>query len=119
MSGLNRHTGSAIAGLAHLRQSVGDILGTPIGSRVMRRDYGSLVPELIDHPDNQATRVRLTAAIASALMRWEPRLQLNAITIARVHDAPGRVQVTLQASLTDRTRAPITLALPLSGRSGS
>ncbi len=26
----------------------------------MRRDYGSLVPELIDQPDNEATQVRLS-----------------------------------------------------------
>ena len=64
---MNRHTGRAITGLEHLRQSVGDILSTPIGSRVMRREYGSLVPELLDHPDNDATRVRLNAAVAGAL----------------------------------------------------
>ena len=34
---MNRTTGTAISGLEHLRQSVGDILSTPIGSRVMRR----------------------------------------------------------------------------------
>ena len=55
----------------HLRQSVADILSTPIGSRVMRRDYGSLVPALLDQPDNNATQARLRAAVASALMRWE------------------------------------------------
>uniref|UniRef100_UPI0026076D20 ATPase domain-containing protein n=1 Tax=uncultured Sphingobium sp. TaxID=316087 RepID=UPI0026076D20 len=31
---------------------VRDILTTPIGSRLMRRDYGSLIPELIDQPAN-------------------------------------------------------------------
>jgi len=117
MSGMNRHTGSSLSGMEHLRQSIGDILTTPIGSRVMRREYGSLVPELIDHPDNKATRVRLNAAIAGALMRWEQRLRLTSIEIERVPDVPGRVQVTLKASLNDRTRAPLTLSVPLSARS--
>lgn len=34
----------------HLKQSVRDILTTPLASRVMRREYGSLVPDLIDEP---------------------------------------------------------------------
>ena len=37
---MNRNTGKAITGVAHLTQSVADILLTPIGSRVMRRGYG-------------------------------------------------------------------------------
>lgn len=35
---MDRTTGKAIGELAHLRQSVGDILTTPIGSRVMRHE---------------------------------------------------------------------------------
>ena len=33
---------------AHLNQSIADILTTPIGTRVMRPDYGSNIPRLID-----------------------------------------------------------------------
>lgn len=40
---MDRATGLAISELAHLRQSMGDILTTPIGSRVMRHEYGSQV----------------------------------------------------------------------------
>ena len=68
---MDRTTGKAIGELAHLRQSVGDILTTPIGSRVMRHEYGSQVPMLVDQPDNQITQLRLLSAAASALMRWE------------------------------------------------
>ena len=70
-------TGRAIDGEAHLRQSIADILTTPIGTRVMRRDYGSLLPELIDQPFNGATRVRGYGATATAISRWEPRLRLT------------------------------------------
>jgi phage baseplate assembly protein W len=41
MQGMNRNTGRKLSGVDHLRQSIVDILTTPIGSRVMRRDYGS------------------------------------------------------------------------------
>ncbi len=48
--GMNAATGRNLTGLDHLHQSIADILSTPIGTRVMRRDYGSRLPELIDAP---------------------------------------------------------------------
>lgn len=81
MTGMHRATGGRIDGLEHIAQSIADILTTPLGSRVMRRDYGSLLPELVDQPQNSATAVRLYAATASALMRWEPRLRISRLTL--------------------------------------
>ncbi len=46
--GMNSHTGLSISEADHIRQSVRDILLTPVGSRVMRREYGSLLSALID-----------------------------------------------------------------------
>lgn len=58
----------------HLKQSVRDILTTPLASRVMRREYGSLVPDLIDEPMNNTTRLQCMSAAVIALTRWEPRI---------------------------------------------
>ena len=93
MNGMST-TGKAISGLDHLRQSIADILTTPIGTRVMRRDYGSLLPSLIDQPQNNATTVRLYSAITSALMRWEPRIRLSRVSIE--HTAAGKSTLTLE-----------------------
>jgi phage baseplate assembly protein W len=79
MSGMEIDTGAALEDLPHIRQSVRDILTTPIGSRVMRREYGSHIPSLIDHPANGANRLRLTAATYAALRRWEPRIVLTRV----------------------------------------
>lgn len=46
MSGTSRLTGRVIDQDAHLTQSITDILTTPKGSRVMRRDYGSRLADL-------------------------------------------------------------------------
>jgi phage baseplate assembly protein W len=80
--GMQASTGVAINGVDHLMQSIHTILTTPVGSRVMRRSFGSLLPELIDQPDNAATRVRVFAAVAGALMRWEPRLRISRVQLA-------------------------------------
>lgn len=78
---MSRDTGKTVEGIEHLRQSIIDILTTPIGSRVMRRDYGSRLFELIDAPVNRETLVDYYAAVAEALDRWEPRIQLQQVDI--------------------------------------
>ncbi len=113
---MSRHTGRRLGAIAHLQQSVADILTTPIGSRVMRREYGSLLPALIDQPDNLATQTRVMSAIASALMRWEPRLQVDKVTMRRDPERPGRADIELTGTYLGgfgREAAPITLTVPL------
>lgn len=92
---MDRTTGRRISGIDHVRQSVADILTTPLGSRLERRNYGSLLPSLIDQPDNAHTRLRCYAAIASAVMKWEPRLRVTRVGMT-VGDRPGQATVDLQ-----------------------
>lgn len=79
MLGMNATTGRALSGLAHIRQSITDILTTPVGSRLMRRRYGSEVSELMDQPLNSATVLRIYAATAYAIRLWEPRISLTGL----------------------------------------
>ena len=78
---MNASTGRQIAGLDHLYQSIAKIVATPLASCVKRRRFGSELPDLIDAPSNGAVRNRLYAAVAAALMRWEPRLMLNRVLL--------------------------------------
>lgn len=89
MIGTNAATGQRLSGEDHLRQSIRDILTTPIGSRVMRREYGSRLFQLVDAPMNPGALLDIYAATAEALKRWEPRFRLREV-IARVAE-PGRV----------------------------
>ena len=92
---MDRSTGRRITGMNHLQQSIADILTTPLGSRLQRRTYGSLLPGLIDQPDNARTRLRCYAAIASALLDWEPRLRVTRVGM-QSGEAPGQATVTLE-----------------------
>lgn len=91
MRGVDAATGGPLDGPAHLRQSIRDILTTPIGTRVMRRTYGSRLMELVDTPVTAALAAAITAATAEALDRWEPRVRLERVQIA----AAGAGHVTL------------------------
>jgi uncharacterized protein len=93
MRGMDRRTGKVLEGLAHLHQSLSDILGTPVGSRVMRRDYGSDLPSLLGAPMTPALLVEVTAAAAIAIRRWEPRFRLTRVILAPA--APGHLVVDL------------------------
>ncbi len=93
MQGLDATTGAALAGIDHLRQSIRDILTTRIGTRVMRRDYGSDLPGLIDRPMSPGLRVEIFAATARALRRWEPRVRVERIAVANA--VPGRLTIEL------------------------
>ena len=74
--GMNRETGRLLAGVDHLKQSIADIIHTRIGSRVMRREFGSALFERVDRPQMDAIKVGIIADVAEALERWEPRLKL-------------------------------------------
>lgn len=101
--GLNSATGGAIADLAHIQQSIRDILTTPVGTRVMRRRYGSDVPTLIDQPLNDITRLRVMSAAVAAIVRWEPRVLVNSAWVSI--DATGGMAVDLDADRIDGARA--------------
>ncbi|MFP3794715.1 GPW/gp25 family protein [Paraburkholderia sp. SIMBA_027] len=81
MKGMNASTGRSIVDLDHLYQSVAKILTTPLASCVKRRTFGSEIPDLVDAPFNGATRTRLYAAVATAIMKWEPRIVLTRVQL--------------------------------------
>ena len=91
MRGVDATTGAALAGLDHLRQSVRDVLATPIGSRVMRRGYGSRLLSLLDAPTSPAWAARARAAALEALDVWEPRLRVDSVAVRR--ESAGHVAI--------------------------
>ena len=115
MTGMSRQTGAALDDDAHLAQSITDILTTPIGSRLARRDYGSLLPDLIDQPLTPALPLRIYGATAVAVARWEPRLRLRRVSLEAGDQHSARV-LQLEG---DRLDAPaptslVRLTIPLS-----
>lgn len=114
MIGMDATSGKRIEGDAHLAQSISDILSTPIGTRVGRRDYGSALFELIDAPLTALVRLRVFAATAVALARWEPRLRLKRVQLV-APTGDGTATLSIEGERTD-SRTPnslVTLTIPL------
>ncbi|EGX2915676.1 baseplate assembly protein [Salmonella enterica subsp. enterica serovar Typhimurium] len=113
--GMSWNDGQVIADTDHLRQSVRDILLTPQGSRLARREYGSLLSALIDQPQNPALRLQIMSAVYVALNRWEPRLTLDSITINGNFDGSMVVELTGQRN----NGAPVSLSVTTGADNGS
>lgn len=93
-AGLARSDSAPLTDWDHVAQSIAVILTTPIGSRVMRRDFGSELFDLVDAKMTQRTILAIYGAAATAIARWEPRFRLEQ---AAIRDAKpdGRVELAL------------------------
>lgn len=118
VTGMARNSGRRAAGIEHLRQSITDILTTPLGSRLMRRTYGSLLPELIDHPANGANLVRIYAATAGALLKWEPRLRVSRVQLSQGERA-GQLIMDIEGLYTPPGQSASVLSLRVPMQAGA
>lgn len=87
--GMKSETGERLGDLSHIKQSIQDIFTTPVGSRVARREYGSLLFKLIDSPQNSALKLRIMSAAYTAILHWEPRIVIQKLTV----NVSGKAQV--------------------------
>lgn len=103
--GMNSRTGRTVTDMDHINQSVKDILTTPIGSRIERRDYGSFLFLLLDNPHNAATRLRVIAATVIALNQWEPRIKLDSVDLIADKE---KLSMQITGSRTDKPNDTFT-----------
>ena len=111
MTGMNRVTGKAMAGLPHILQSIGDILTTPVGSRPMRRNYGAYLHKIIDQPNTPANRLLASSYCASAIARWESRVKLNRVSVT-LASAEGKTGIDMHGYRVDLPQ-PFSAFIPL------
>ncbi len=82
--GMDRNTGKLLSGTDHIRQSIVDILTTPLGTRVMLPEYGSKLFDLVDNPTDPSLAMRIIMESAGAIARWEPRVRIDRINVLAV-----------------------------------
>lgn len=80
-TGIDRVTGRVLTGWDHCVQSIGVILTTRLATRVMRRQFGSALKDLQDRNASPATIAAVYAAVAGALLRWEPGFRLRTMLL--------------------------------------
>ncbi len=78
---MSRYNGSDLSEIEHIKQSLEDIATTPIGSRLMRRDYGTLLANLIDQPISEVLYLKIYSTLYTAYVRWEDRIEISQINV--------------------------------------
>jgi phage baseplate assembly protein W len=97
------------SGSEKLKENLIHILLTGVGERVMRRDYGGGLRQLLHDPNNEALRAIVQHQIAKSVGRWEPRVQLQDVVVTQ---EGGTLMVTLHY-VVRRTQQPQSLSVPI------
>lgn len=92
---ISRETGKTITEDEHIIQSMLDIALTAKGTRVMRRNYGTILVPKIDAPMNDEYRMMLMSSLMIAFAEFEPRVEVRFINIKI--DTPGNPVFKLEA----------------------
>ncbi|ECB1325844.1 baseplate assembly protein [Salmonella enterica subsp. enterica serovar Nigeria] len=96
MQGMNRSTGEVLAGTDHIRQSIVDILTTPLGTRVMLPEYGSNLFNLVDNPTDPGLAMKIIMTSAGALAKWEPRIRVDSVNVQAID--VGKITILIIAT---------------------
>ena len=91
---MNINTGRSIEDMEHLRQSITNILSTPIGSRIMRRDYGSRLFKRLDAPLTGELLAEIYADVVEALFSYEPRFEVTNVSVVSMDQGHLILDVT-------------------------
>ncbi|MTJ08125.1 MULTISPECIES: GPW/gp25 family protein [unclassified Anabaena] len=79
---VNVQSNLLLSGNTHnIEESIRIILGTKLGERVYRPDFGSRLDELVFAPMNTETLLLIRLYVTEALERWEPRIILNNVYV--------------------------------------
>lgn len=70
-----------VTGEEIIRQSIGTILDTDPGERVMLPGFGCGLRRYIMEPNTTATRTAMEQDIEAALTRWEPRIDVTNVAV--------------------------------------
>lgn len=78
-----------------VRQAIAIILGTERGERVMRPDFGAGLRAFVFEPLSATTLEGLRTRVRAALVDWEPRIDVESVTVSAQPTQGGRVLIEL------------------------
>jgi uncharacterized protein len=79
-----------------IRQAVLIILKTEQGERVMRPDFGVGLRSLVFEPINVTTKSLVRHRVEEALITWEPRIEVQTITVSDDPATPGLLNIDIR-----------------------
>jgi phage baseplate assembly protein W len=83
------------SGAEKVRQAIWLVLDTEPGERVMRPAFGCGLRRYLMKPNTESLRALMANDVAAALGRWEPRIEVDAVTVEAAED-PAQVNVRVR-----------------------
>lgn len=92
------HAGDIAASEAEedIRESIRIILGTAKGERIMRPEFGCDIHKHLFSAATPATLNLIESGVREALVRWEPRIDIEAVDARTDDDEPNRVLIEIE-----------------------
>lgn len=100
-----------------IRQSIRIILETAKGERVMRRDFGCGIHDLVFEAVDTTTLQRIRSEVEEALRRFEPRVEVLGVTPDEDSTSEGKLLVEVEYRVR-RTNQTGNLVFPFYYREG-
>jgi phage baseplate assembly protein W len=79
-----------------VREAVLIILATDKGERVMRPDFGAGLRSFVFGPLNQTTLQRVQTRVQEALVKWEPRITVEQVSVTIDPSEQGKLLIAVR-----------------------
>jgi phage baseplate assembly protein W len=99
------------SGIRKLNDNIAHLLLTTVGERVMLRDYGGGLRQLLHDPNNDAIRAIVQHQVAKAIGADEPRVLVQAVNVTQDASA-GVLSINVQY-IVRQTKQVQTMSVPV------
>ena len=87
------------SGPNRIQQAIWLVLSTSFGERIMRPDFGAGSEDFVFESNSSVTRATLANAIKKALVKWEPRIDVQAIRVDQGTDSDSQVLISIDYTI--------------------
>ena len=84
-----------VSGDTELGQAIRLILGTALGERPMRPEFGCGIHDLVFDPSDSTLAGLVAHEVRASLLRWEPRVDVEDVQVTFDPDRPGLALIDL------------------------
>jgi phage baseplate assembly protein W len=103
-------------GEANVRESIRIILTTSPRERMLLPEFGAGLDQFLSEPSTVSTWHKIEQRVRAALVLWEPRISLLAVTVEPDSESTSAVIVTITYRLVaTRAEERMTLAISVGG----
>ena len=94
-----------------IEESMRLILGTAVGERPMRPEFGCRIHEYVFAPADATTTGLIAHDVRAALLRWEPRIDVADVRVRPDEDDPSTLYITIDYAIA-HSNDPRNLVFP-------